>query len=140
MKSRINSIVTCTLLFLSPLSYNEATAADKTETLRGTITLGTSGYGIRLENGQVIGFMGRGGNKVFTACHNGDACEITGIIAYNIKNPIFLTVSSVRKLEDTDRPAAGNPVTQQDNSTQAAPTKDHSETSPPFLLDSDSSQ
>lgn len=108
MQSKINSIMTTVLFGLSVLWYNYASATDKTETLIGTITLGSTGYGIKLENGKIIGFMGRGGNKVFAACHNGDRCEITGVVVYHIKNPIFLTVTSVHKLNGPAKTMAGN--------------------------------
>jgi len=103
MESKINSIISMAIFTMSVLWYNNANAADKTESFKGTITLGATGYGIKLENGKVIGFMGHGGNKVFATCHNGDACEITGIVAYNIKNPLFITVKSVHKLHSADK-------------------------------------
>lgn len=98
MQSKMHSIITTTILSLSPFWLCPVIAADKTETLKGTITLGSGGYGIKLDNGKLIRFMGRGGNKVFAACHNGDTCEITGVVVYDTKTPLFLSVTRVRKL------------------------------------------
>lgn len=98
MHAKIHSIITAAILTLGTLLIGTAAAADKTDTLKGTITLGATGYGIRLDDGKVIRFMGRGGNTVFAVCHNGDACEITGVVTYNTKPPLFLSVLHARKL------------------------------------------
>lgn len=137
MESRINSIVTTLIVTLSASWFTIANAADKPETLTGTITLGAAGYGIRLENGKIIGFMGRGGNTVFATCHKGDRCEITGIILRHTRKPLFLTVISVRKLAG----AATTPKTRPEEQTTNTTTPDNAQTpanasnESPFLLD-----
>jgi hypothetical protein len=99
MESKITTFIAAALLALCQLWPGTAGAADKTETLKGTITLGIGGYGLKLDDGKVIRFMGRGGNTVFATCHNGDSCEISGVVEYNTKTPLFLSVTRVRKMK-----------------------------------------
>jgi hypothetical protein len=138
MESRINSIVTTLIVTLSAFWFTNANAADKPETLTGTIIVGAAGYGIRLESGKIIGFMGRGGNKVFATCHKGERCEITGIILRHTRKPLFLTVITARKLAGDST----TPKTRPDEQTASTTTDPDSAQAPantsngsPFLLD-----
>ncbi|MEJ2439210.1 MAG: hypothetical protein P8Z72_06040 [Gammaproteobacteria bacterium] len=138
MESRINSIVTTLIVTLTAFWFTNANAADKPETLTGTIIVGAAGYGIRLESGRIIGFMGRGGNKVFATCHNDDRCEITGIILHNTRKPLFLSVITVRKLAG----AAPTPKVRSEAQTASTATAPDNAQTPannsdgsPFLLD-----
>ena len=133
MESKINSIISMAIFTLGALWYNNANAADKTESLKGTITLGATGYGIKLENGKIIGFMGRGGNKVFATCHKGDACKITGVVVYNIKNPLFITVKSVQKLHDADKAIANTTPAKSPVINAADSVQKSGQVSPPSL-------
>jgi len=106
------------LLSLAPPSY----AADKPQTLTGTISLGAGRFALNTSDGKVITFMGKGGNKVFAKCRNSDRCEITGTVVYNTKLPLFISVTRVKKLghaapatptpasaDKQDQPAAARP-------------------------------
>lgn len=134
MKSSIHSIITTTALTLGTLWFGHANAADNTETVRGMITLGATGYGVRLDDGKVIRFMGRGGNTVFAVCHNGDTCEITGVVIYTTNTPLFVSVTRARKLAGPVTPKKVAP-TPPPNTEDGAPSPDNSDSQSPFLLD-----
>jgi len=108
------------LLSLAPPSY----AADKPQTLTGTISLGAGRFALNTSDGKVITFMGKGGNKVFAKCRNGDRCEITGTVVYNTKLPLFITVTRVKKLGHA-APATPTPASAgtQDQPAAAMPQK-----------------
>jgi len=132
MRFSIHSAITTLLLSLCVVTSSTAHAADNTVSLKGTITLGRGGYGLRLGDGKLIRFMGRGGNTVFAACHKGDNCEITGVVTYDTRTPLFLSVTHARKLKGPAQvPTVDPPMTPATDAAVPPPAQSGAATSPP---------
>lgn len=116
-RGRIRKLFCCSLLLIFSLPSH---AADKPQTLTGTITLGAGRFALNTRDGKVITFMGKGGNKVFSKCRNGDRCEITGTVVYNTRIPLFITVDKVRKLgHAAAKPATPAAATQEKSASRS---------------------
>lgn len=94
----IHSLVLVSAVTVTALWVRPALAADTTETVKGIVSMGPGGFGLILDDGDIIRFLGKSGNTVFTACHKGDICEITGTMAENASFSYFVTITRVRKL------------------------------------------
>lgn len=80
-------------------------AAGNIVTVTGKVDTGTLDSAIELEDGSFIGFVNDSkiGEMIFSACKDGDSCQITGVVDGKADDKNFLSVFKARK---TGKPGA----------------------------------